>query len=87
MAKNNKVIKEQNIDQNLQERYEEMNDFLLDLIEDHKRAEEDLKYLKDFVHYKRLDEDGQMPKSGLEALGGPMEDRKVTISRLRSKLE
>ena len=49
MAKNNKVIKEQNIDQNLQERYEEMNDFLLDLIEDHKRAEEDLKYLKDFV--------------------------------------
>ena len=53
MAKNNKVIKEQNIDQNLQERYEEMNDFLLDLIEDHKRAEEDLKYMKDFVHYKK----------------------------------
>ena len=57
MAKNNKVIKEQNIDQNLQERYKEMNDFLLDLIEDHTRAEEDLKYLKDFVHYKRLDEE------------------------------
>ena len=57
MAKNNKVIKEQNIDQNLQERYEEMNDFLLDLIEDHMRPEEDLKYLKDFVHYKRLDEE------------------------------
>ena len=57
MAKNNKVIKEQNIDQNLQERYEEMNDFLLDLIEDHTRAEEDLKYLKDFVHYKRMDEE------------------------------
>ena len=57
MAKNNKVIKEQNIDQNLQERYEEMKDFLLDLIEDHTRAEEDLKYLKDFVHYKRLDEE------------------------------
>ena len=57
MAKNNKVIKEQNIDQNLQERYEEMNDFLLDLIEDHKRAEEALKYLKDFVHYKSLDEE------------------------------
>lgn len=57
MAKNNKVIKEQNIDQNLQERYEEMNDFLLDLIEDHTRAEEDLKYLKDFVHYKKLDEE------------------------------
>ena len=57
MAKNNKVIKEQNIDQNLQERYKEMNDFLLDLIEDHTRAEEDLKYLKDFVHYKRMDEE------------------------------
>ena len=57
MAKNNKVIKEQNIDQNLQERYEEMKDFLLDLIEDHTRAEEDLKYLKDFVHYKRMDEE------------------------------
>ena len=63
MAKNNKVIKEQNIDQNLQERYEEMNDFLLDLIEDHKRAEEDLKYLKDFVHYKRLDEEFRYCKS------------------------
>ena len=34
-----------------------MNDFLLDLIEDHKRAEEDLKYLKDFVHYKSMDEE------------------------------
>ena len=34
-----------------------------------------------------VDEYGQMPKSVLEALRGPMEDRKVTISRLRSKLE
>lgn len=34
-----------------------------------------------------LDEYGQMPKSVLEALRGPMEDRKVTISRLRSKQE
>ena len=34
-----------------------------------------------------LDEYGQMPKSVLEALRGPMEDRKVIISRLRSKLE
>ena len=57
MAKNNKVIKEQNIDQNLQERYDEMNDFLLDLIEDHKRTEENLKYLNDFIHYKKLDEE------------------------------
>jgi len=34
-----------------------------------------------------LDEYGQMPKSVLEALRGPMEDRKVIISRLRSKIE
>ncbi len=34
-----------------------------------------------------LDEYGQMPRSVLEALRGPMEDRCVTISRLRSKLE
>lgn len=57
MAKNNKVIKEQNVYHNLQERYEEMNDYLLNLIEDYKRAEEDLKYLNDFIHYKKLDEE------------------------------
>ena len=57
MAKNNKVIKEQNIYQNLQKRYEEMQDYLLGLIEDHKRAEEELRYLNDFVHYKELDEE------------------------------
>lgn len=34
-----------------------------------------------------IDEYGQMSKSVLEALRGPMEDRVVTISRLRSKLE
>lgn len=34
-----------------------------------------------------IDEYGQLPKSVLEALRGPMEDRSVTISRLRSKLE
>ena len=34
-----------------------------------------------------LDEYCQMPKSVLEALRGPMEDRKVVISRLRSKIE
>ena len=33
-----------------------------------------------------LDEYGQIPKSVLEALREPMEDRKVTISRLRCKL-
>lgn len=34
-----------------------------------------------------LDEFGQMPKSVVEALRGPIEDRKVTISRLRAKVE
>ena len=34
-----------------------------------------------------LDEFGQMPKSVMEALRGPMEDRKVAISRLRSRVE
>jgi hypothetical protein len=57
VAKNNKVIKEQDLYQNLQERYEEMNDFLLSLLDDHKRAEEDLKYLNAFIHYKKLGEE------------------------------
>lgn len=33
------------------------------------------------------DELGQMPKSVIESLRGPIEDRKVVISRLRSKVE
>jgi hypothetical protein len=57
VAKNNKVIKEQDLYQNLQERYEEMNDFLLSLLDDHKYAEEDLKYLNAFIHYKKLGEE------------------------------
>ena len=56
MAKN-KVIKEQNLYQNLQERYAEMNDLLLNLIGEEKRAQEELRYLNDFIHYKRLDEE------------------------------
>jgi len=34
-----------------------------------------------------MDEFGQMPRSVVEALRGPLEDRKVTISRLRSKID
>ncbi len=34
-----------------------------------------------------LDEAAQMPRSIIEALRGPMEDRKVTISRLKTKVE
>ena len=33
--------------------------YLLDLIEDHRCTEEDLKYLNDFIHYKKLDEEFQ----------------------------
>lgn len=57
MAKHNKVIEEQNIYQSLRECYEEMNDYLLELIDEHRRTEEDLRYLNDFVHYKKLDEE------------------------------
>lgn len=57
MAKNKKVIKEQKKSQSLQERYEEMNNYLLGLIEDHRYAKEDLSYLNDFIHYKKLDEE------------------------------
>jgi magnesium chelatase family protein len=34
-----------------------------------------------------LDEMGQMPRTTLEALRGPLEDRKVIISRLKGKIE
>ena len=34
-----------------------------------------------------IDEFAQMPKSTVEALRGPLEDRKVTISRLKTKVE
>lgn len=34
-----------------------------------------------------LDEIGQMPKSVIEALRGPLEDRRVVISRLKAKVE
>jgi hypothetical protein len=57
MAKNKKVIKEQNIYQNLLERYEEMSEFLSSLLEDNQRNETDLRYLSDFIHYKKLDEE------------------------------
>lgn len=34
-----------------------------------------------------LDEIGQMPKSVIESMRGPLEDRKIVISRLKSKVE
>lgn len=57
MAKSNKVTKAQNMYQNLQERYEEMDDYLSNLIDDHRRCEEDLRYISDFIHCKNLDDE------------------------------
>lgn len=58
MAKKNKVIKKQAKQyQQLLERYEEMNDYLLDLIDEHRRNMEDLRYTNDFIHYKNLEEE------------------------------
>ena len=57
MAKNKKLIKRKKKYQKLQERYEEMDDYLVDLMEKHKRTEEECRFLHDFVHYKELDEE------------------------------
>ncbi len=57
MAKNKKLIKQKKKYQKLQECYEEMGDYLNDLIEQHNRTKEEFRYLHDFVHYKKLDEE------------------------------
>ena len=56
MAKNKKVIKEQKkLYQELQELYEEMRDFLSDVLDEQRRDSEELRYLKDFIHYQELE--------------------------------
>lgn len=58
MAKKNKVIKKQAKQyQFLQERYEEMNDYLLDLIDEHERTKEERRYMNDFIRYKNLEKE------------------------------
>lgn len=52
-----KVIKEQDLYQNLQERYNEACDYLQDLIKYQETATRELKYLNDFIHCKKLDEE------------------------------
>ena len=59
MAKNKKVIKEQKKYQNLHERYEALREARLGRLEKHERSEEELRYLHDFVHYQKLDEEFQ----------------------------
>lgn len=58
MAKNNKVIKKQMHQyQQLLERYEEMNGYLLELIDEHNQGKEDIRYMHDFIRYKNLNEE------------------------------
>lgn len=57
MEKNKKTSKQKKNYQDLQERYMEMNAYLLELIDEHRCTEEDLRYFHDFVHYKKLDEE------------------------------
>ena len=57
MAKNKKVVKEQKKNQQLQEYYQEMKDYLLDLSREHECTLEEERYMNDFIHYKNLDEE------------------------------
>ena len=59
MAKNNKVLKEQNIYQNLQDRCSEMSALISSLVEDCNHYEADSRYLNEFIRYKKLDEEYQ----------------------------
>ena len=43
--------------QNLQIRYDEMHEYLLQLIEEHERALEELRYKSEFIYYKELEDE------------------------------
>ena len=53
----NKVIKEQKSYESLQGLFDEMSDHLQDVIADNNRFSEELRYLNEFIHYKKLDEE------------------------------
>ena len=58
MAKNKKIIKKQKkLYQELQELHEEMSDFLSNVLGEQRRDSEELRYLKDFIHYQELEEE------------------------------
>lgn len=57
MAKSKKLIKQKKKYQILQECHEEMGDYLNNLMEQHNRTEEELRYLHDFIHYKKPEEE------------------------------
>lgn len=43
----------------LQDRYDEMHEYLLELIEDHNRTLAELRYLSEFINYKNLEDEFQ----------------------------
>lgn len=58
MAKNKKVIKEQKkLYRELQELHGEMSDFLSNVLDEQQRDAEELRYLRDFIHYQELEEE------------------------------
>ena len=57
MSKHKKLNKVQKKYQQLQELHEEMSDFLSNVLEERKRDYEEIRYLKDFVHYQELEEE------------------------------
>lgn len=58
MAKKKKNIKKQKkLYQELQELHEEMSDFLSNVLDEQRRDSEELRYLKDFIHYQELEEE------------------------------
>ena len=58
MSKNKKTIKEQKkLYQRLQNLYGEMSDFLSDVLDEQRRDSEELRYLKDIIHYQELEEE------------------------------
>ena len=59
MTRNKKVLKEQNIYQNLHDRCSEMSNLISRLVEDNNHYEVDLRYLNEFIRHKKLDEEYQ----------------------------
>ena len=58
MSRNKKAIKEQKkLYQRLQNLYGETSDFLSDVLNEQRRDSEELRYLKDFIHYQELEDE------------------------------
>lgn len=53
MAKNKKSKRLQE----LQEQYEEISDYLTNLLDDYRRQEKELRYLREYISYKKLEEE------------------------------